>query len=244
MENLAGKPQDEANEQCRAELTAAGLRTLLEVKAGGTGVKATMVGAYITLNVFFGFQRAWYYWIVKATKPFPLAKILVFNAKWGKQARMSGHVYGYSNKEVEAYHLEGEFGRLDSWHIDTPEALAAFVCFIRDCYHDEHPLSPKHQVLMIEQSDLVDGEVLGVWSDASEWAALPGRRSVYCGGYVAEGEQATRDTHGQMFHKNPCQPLPVLTPPPGSEGSIWDMPDEPPNPADVLACMESEFRED
>ena len=137
MINLAGAPIEEANRQVTEELKAAGVEQLLEIVPHQREVKATVVGVLQTKQAYFGFRRAWYYWVVKATKPFPLAKILKFNAEWGETARIWGYAGGCDNQAVEKNHLDGEFSCLESWHIDTPEALQSFVAFAKECYEPE-----------------------------------------------------------------------------------------------------------
>lgn len=158
MRNLAGIPTQEANEQVSLELKAAGIRTLLQIQPPNREVKATIVGYLPKKECHFGFQRAWYYWVVKASKPFPLDKILTFNSKWGEQARIWGFAGGRSNAEVSDDHMQGYFDCLQSWHIDTQDALEAFVAFANECYTDHLELSAQLLTSIAAHSGLIDGE--------------------------------------------------------------------------------------
>ncbi len=165
MRNLAGAPLNEANEQVALELKAAGVRTLLQIEPPNREVKATIVGLLGKRQCFFGFQRAWYYWVVKASKPFPLEKILKFNAQWGEEARIWGFAGGRDNETVKHDHMEGSFCCLQSWHIDTQQALEAFVAFANDCYTDHLEFSKQLLTSIAANSGLIDGSFIVPESD-------------------------------------------------------------------------------
>jgi hypothetical protein len=157
MINLAGVETEKANAQVGLELAEADIKTQVAIKPAQREVLATMVGFLLTEEGFFSFQRSWYYWVVKATKPFPLRGALVFNARWGAEARLNGYSGGQDNEALERNHLDGDFDALTSWHIDTQEALCAFVGFVKATYKTtEFPASFVRTFSRCER--LIDGE--------------------------------------------------------------------------------------
>ena len=159
MINLAGSHRFNANQQVITELQEAKVKTFTINLDYLQEVNSDIVGAFITKQCFFGFQRAWRYWVVKATKPFPLKNILEFNAHWGQDARIWGFAGGQSNQEVEQNHLNGDFLCLNSWHIDTQFALNAFVTFAKDVYGFELDYSLDMTALLINGNNLISGKI-------------------------------------------------------------------------------------
>lgn len=158
MINLAGVSEFEANIIVTKELGEAGIQMPLLLEPHTLEVQATIAGILCFKEAFFGFQRAWRYWVVKATKPFPLPKIMGFNGGWGSQARMEGHGYGKTSEEIWESHINGYLDRLSLWHIDTLEALSAFVTFANECYtpYADH-LSHHLTKTVVEKNDLIQG---------------------------------------------------------------------------------------
>ncbi len=160
MINLAGIPRDRANEQVCNELHSASINHYEILTKEKREVVASIVGVILSQECFFGFQRAWYYWVVKATKPFPLKEILTFNEQWGNEARIWGFAGGRTNREIEKDHLEGHFGCLESWHIDTQAALDAFVIFIKKVYGGEDKYSNQILSSLINGNNLFNGTLV------------------------------------------------------------------------------------
>ena len=61
-------------------------------------------------------QRLWYYWSARSDAGMPESKARKLNKKWFGVVRVDGYAGG---KNVE--------GVVQSYHIDTPEGLAAFA---------------------------------------------------------------------------------------------------------------------
>jgi len=159
MQNLADVSTQEANEQVTRELKTAGIPEF-HIESPRNEVDSEVIGFMLFQEVAIGFQRAWRYWVARTSKPFPLAKILEFNAKWGNQARIWGFAGGRSGDEITADHMDGDFHRLQVWHIDTQEALGSFVSFAGQCYTKTQKLSKELLVSIAQNSKLVDGKFL------------------------------------------------------------------------------------
>ncbi len=162
MQNLAGVPTAEANEQVAIELQQAGVRLFKLEGEVKREVKATTVGVFYSSPCFIGFQRGWYYWCVRATKPFPLKHILAFNDRWGSEARIRGFSGGIATSQVNEDHLNGDFGNLDSWHIDTQAALDAFVAMAKEVYpptDSSTGYTSNLIALVVNGEELVEGEI-------------------------------------------------------------------------------------
>lgn len=160
MRNLAGVDVAEANEQVSLELKAAGVRELFEIEPDGREVRATTVGLHFKKECFFGFRRAWYYWCVKASKPFPLDKILAFNDKWGDEARIAGCAGGWSTEDVKKAHLDGYFESICGWHIDTQAALEAFITLANEVYTAQELSPTVRRICAVGSGQLVSGKII------------------------------------------------------------------------------------
>jgi cephalosporin-C deacetylase-like acetyl esterase len=116
VRNLANKGDSAA---CRAELLAAGIEHLQGPVYGECHVFIFgLVGRWLL-------TRSWCYWVARVVEGHELAveAVEAFDAVWGEQVRAHGYDGG------GALHIRPQ---VESFHIDTPEGLAAFASFIRE----------------------------------------------------------------------------------------------------------------
>lgn len=137
MRNLAGS--NDATTMAAGELTLAGIPVVNSPKPDGeTHAKVDgelRAGAYL-----FRFVRGWAYWKVSCSPELPVDLVLQLNATpfegqgnkysggapvLGSVARAHGYARGMEEEQIR------EWGPCDSWHIDTPEGLAAFASWCR-----------------------------------------------------------------------------------------------------------------
>lgn len=135
MINLAGKPKDICDEQCRKELEEAGIPIFPHDLGGGDGeVKTSVFGFTAIDNQKFGnkrqphwiIKRAWYYWVATLQLPsrsnLTMEQAMELHAKHGKVVRADGHCGAPSPEEAW-----GADGIPYLYHIDTQEGLNAFA---------------------------------------------------------------------------------------------------------------------
>lgn len=118
--NLAGVDEEKADEQCAAELGAAGIEVVrLPFESKGE-VKTNVLGDLSP----WGFRRAWYYWVAEGPGiPPDIAEEL--HAEHGKAVRVDGHCMCPSPTEW----FKG-FG-VSMYHVDTQDGLNALAEVIR-----------------------------------------------------------------------------------------------------------------
>lgn len=117
------KKLDHIDETCRLELKAAGIEAVslecLRTTAGEVPTK------YLgEIPVGWGFRRAWYYWVAKGPG-MPPKYASELHAKEGKACRVEGDCGAPDPIEYR----QG-FG-IGTYHVDTPEALAALADTIK-----------------------------------------------------------------------------------------------------------------
>lgn len=126
MQNLAkSNPSpndiDEVTAVCRAELEAAGIKSVeMDLFARDREVPSRAIGELET----WGFRRAWYYWVAEGPGiPPDIAEEL--HAQHGKDVRVDGHCACPSPREWFKGFAVGRY------HVDTQEGLNALAATIR-----------------------------------------------------------------------------------------------------------------
>src|ERR1035437_1869229 len=77
------------------------------------------------------FERAWYYWRASGAG-IPPEFAIPFDKEWGKEVRVNGDCV------CRGAEFWGEGFGIDSYHIDTPRGLAAFIQLLKTVYKP-HP---------------------------------------------------------------------------------------------------------
>ncbi len=159
MQNLAGRDPDEATAVVLAELPPCVYpearvvdKRFTEVYARYNGVMRFKGGRVVR------FERMWCYWSVRCEPPIPAPDCHEINEREGdfggtkysgRVARLGSVVRAFTNgggmdrAEIDVWISEyGDAARgVDSYHVDTPEGLAAFVDELRRLYGE--PLMPE-----------------------------------------------------------------------------------------------------
>jgi len=133
MINLAGKPKEVCDAQCRKELEEAGIPLFpFEILQDGE-VKTTVWGFTAQdgpktqyAQPHWRITRAWYYWIavmqLPSTNRFTMAKAMRLHDKYGQEVRVDGDCTAPS--PLERWGIDGIPWH---YHIDTQEGLNAFA---------------------------------------------------------------------------------------------------------------------
>lgn len=132
MINLAGRPKEECDAQCRKELTDAGIPIFPFPILQDGEVKTDVFGMFGAEScakkrlVVWEFHRAWYYWVATLHLPsavhFKMDQAMQLHAIHGNVVRVDGHCGAPSPLE-----WWGVDGIPCHYHIDTQDGLNAFA---------------------------------------------------------------------------------------------------------------------
>jgi hypothetical protein len=119
--NLAGVADSTANMFVRVELAKAGISAFFVERRCEREVKSTIVGfMYFDNGLMVSFDRAWYYWVVKLSRPVDFEAASKFNCTWAPEVRVDGFAGG----------TEPAKSGVSSYHVDSQEGLNALVQFL------------------------------------------------------------------------------------------------------------------
>lgn len=121
--NLAGVKT--CDEYIRKELAEAGIEIIELPFLGTSEVPYKVIGSISIGPTFWGFNRAWRYWVAKGPG-IPLEDAMELHKTYGTQVRVNGHCGCPSPKEQN-----GNFGT-DFYHIDTQQGLNALAAMIKE----------------------------------------------------------------------------------------------------------------
>lgn len=146
MKNLAGS--NEATLRAVTELSAAKIPLVPASYMDGE-VGSAVEGEFRAGIHLFRFVRGWAYWRVSCSPGMPVESLLSLNAApcsgsgtrysgrpgtLGAVARAHGYAGGMEEEQIR------KWGPCDSWHIDSPEGLAAFAAW---CFASLGPPIPR-----------------------------------------------------------------------------------------------------
>lgn len=104
---------NQRNEQEEKELVKAGVGYLFRYHRNHVADPPIIVGTFAAMEAVILFTRETDYWVAKATKPFPLKKILPFNNIWKYDVKLQGDLLYVGddpvamNDEIKEAHLDG-----------------------------------------------------------------------------------------------------------------------------------------
>jgi hypothetical protein len=131
MKNIAGELGILATKQVIEELLLAKITNIVKEEEDESEVNSSVYGIIEIGGVTVTFKRAWYYWVVKSSKPLLEKTANELNVLHKEVVRVSGFAGGYDiNME------KNKIGYPDNWHVDTQKGLEALVQAI---YHDFLP---------------------------------------------------------------------------------------------------------
>ncbi len=119
--NLAGVPAMTANMFVRVELAKARIPAYAIEHRSEREVKANVVGfMHFRGGLMVSFNRAWYYWVVKLSRPIEFEDACRLNHQWREQIRVDGYGGGTEPKRSGVH----------CYHVDSQAALNALVRFL------------------------------------------------------------------------------------------------------------------
>ena len=151
MYNLCILDENTASTHCHVELSKAGITAFKMEEAQSGEVPSRVYGKlyFPAVGAIVTFNRYWYYWVVHLSLPLPYEAALALNSNWLDQARVDGYAGG---KEPSA-------GGVNTYHVDTVEALAALKDALCKAFGETIHLPGPHP--QIEQASVSD-EILGL----------------------------------------------------------------------------------
>lgn len=131
--NLAGVEAAVADKFVRVELARADVPAYRASKRFGGEVKATIAGfLHFRGGPMVTFSRAWYYWVVRLSKPVSAKAARRLNLDWGKVIRVDGYAGGTEPSE----------GGVDVYHVDSQAGLNRLVQFLIELYGEPEDRLP------------------------------------------------------------------------------------------------------